>query len=242
MSLTWNSCARLPSRRTSSADRSSACATLVAPSAVPRPRVDQYRSSWKTTLRGSVCASSVSYAETSANWRSNSQLWLWTISVWAGLAGPLAQRVQVLGVGHPLGLRGVVRRRAGAEVLDAEDLVLREDPVEVRGRGGRADVDVARRGLDAVLVEQRAHLRRRQAAQREQLDVPVARVAQEGEHLLEPRLRRGVGAEAAAKARRMRADMTLFSFTLGGRPSRPRRGEKSTHLCSLHKQKSENRL
>jgi len=87
---------------------------------------------------------------------------------------------------------------------------------------------VARRGLDAVLVQQRAHLRRRQAAQREQLDVPVARVAQEGEHLLEPRLRRGVGAEAAAKARRMRADMTLFS-SLWAAASRDRVEVRNLH-------------
>ena len=145
MSLTWNSWARLPSRRTSCAERSSACETLVAPAAVPSPRVDQYRSTWKTTLRGSVWASRVSYGVRVGERRLELPVVVVDHQRLAGLAGPLAERVEVLGVRDPLGLRRVARRAARPEVLDAEGLVLGQELVEVDGRLGRADVDVARR-------------------------------------------------------------------------------------------------
>ena len=77
------------------------------------------------------------------------------------------------------------------------------------GFSRRADVDVARGRLEPVLVEQRAVLLGGQAAERERLDVAVAHLAQAAEHLLGPRDRRRVGAEADVLGERPELDRDL---------------------------------
>ena len=71
MSFTWNSWIRLPYRSITSSGFS-----------MPPPLVAQYRSSWKTTFRGSVFAARMSNTVWSPNESSNSMSWLCTISVW----------------------------------------------------------------------------------------------------------------------------------------------------------------
>ena len=85
------------------------------------------------------------------------------------LAGQGAEVVEVLGVGDPLGLGGVDQRKyrggAGPEVLDPWRLVVRQDLLDV-GRALRgADIHVAGRRLEPVLVEQRPVVFRAQAAE-----------------------------------------------------------------------------
>ena len=106
------------------------------------------------------------------------------------LTGPRADLVEVLGVGDPVGfgLQGGVRARSGRparpEELDADGRVLGDDRLDVRRRPRPADVDVARPGLEPVLVEQRAIGLAAQAAERVRLDVAVAHLAQAAEDLL----------------------------------------------------------
>ena len=130
----------------------------------------------------------------------------------ARLARLRARRVEVLRVRDPVGLgvQLVVGRRARAEVLDAEDLVVGDDLVDVL-RGGRvADVDVATGRLQAVLAQQVLVRLRGQAAERERLDVLVAVGAQLAEDLFGARDRGGVGAEPDVLGERPELDVDLL--------------------------------
>ena len=131
----------------------------------------------------------------------------------AGLARPGAELVQVLGVRDPLRLGGEVRRAAAPEVLEPQDLVLGQDLVEVDGCGRRPHVHVPGRGLEPVLVQQRAVLLGGQAAERERLDVAIAGLRQELEDVSRPLDRRCVGAEADVLGERHRWTEILFAGT-----------------------------
>src|SRR4051794_29575318 len=76
-------------------------------------------------------------------------------------------------------------------------------------RPPRADIPMARRGLEAVLVQQRAVLLRAEAAERERLDVAIAHRAQPAEHLLGARDRCRVRAEADVLRERPQLDRNL---------------------------------
>src|SRR5215207_6374019 len=125
------------------------------------------------------------------------------------LARLRAELVQVLGVGDPLRLGGVVGRAAGSEVLDAQDPVLLEDLLEIDRSRRRADVHVPPRRVEPVLVEQRSVLLRREPAQGERLDVAVAHLAEPAQHLFQPRMGRCVGAEADVLRERPELDRDL---------------------------------
>ena len=111
MSLTWNSWARLPSRWTSCADE------VVGLRDARRARrgAEAARGPVQVDLELDVARVGVGEQDVVGHGAGVGGLELAVVVVdhqrLAGLAGPLAERVEVLRVGDPLGFGGVVARR-----------------------------------------------------------------------------------------------------------------------------------